>query len=114
MKKKIFYFFFLIFLFLGCSSITGAPTNPSPKPSQGERNIYLENHPNISLRSRNLIKSGLVDLGMTQDEVLASWGRPDSIKTLNSQDADEEWFYWDNWKFHRKVYFKEGIVVKID
>ena len=51
---------------------------------------------------------------MTQDEVLASWGRPDSIKTLNSQDADEEWFYWDNWKFHRKVYFKEGIVVKID
>jgi len=111
---KSFYPFLLIFLSLGCSSITGAPMNPSLKPTQEERNIYLENHPNVSLRSRNLIKSGLVDSGMTQDEVLESWGCPDSIKTLDAEDADEEWFYWDNWKFHRKVYFKEGVVVRID
>lgn len=108
------YFFLLIFLFLGCSSITGAPMNPSPKPTQEERNLYLGSHPNVSLKSRNLIKNGLVDLEMNRDEVLASWGHPDSIKILNTEDTDEEWFYWDNWKFHRKVYFKNGVVVKVD
>ncbi len=111
MKK---FCFLLILLLSGCSLATVAPTNPSPKPTQEERNLYLEGHPNIPLKSRNLIKNGLVDLEMTQEEVLASWGHPDSIKVPNIEDADEEWFYWDNWKFHRKVYFKYGVVVKID
>ena len=116
MKMKNFYLFsfLLVFLSLGCSSITGAPMNPSPKPTQEERNLYLENHTNTSRDSRNLIRNGLVDSGMTQEEVRASWGQPDSIKALSPEDANEEWFYWDNWKFHRKVYFKDGIVVKVD
>lgn len=107
-------YFLLLLLFSGCSLVTGAPPNSSSKPTLEERTFYLENHPNTSHDIRNLIRNGLVDLGMTSQEVRASWGQPDSVKALSVENADEEWFYWDNWKFHRKVYFQQGVVVKID
>lgn len=81
------------------------------KPAEEVREAYLVAHPQPDARIRGLISSGIVGVGMSREQVAAAWGKPDKI-TLE-KDL-EVWSYWDNPKFHPRVYFKDGIVVKTE
>ena len=85
----------------------------NPKPDRESREIYISDHPELNSRIRGLIRNGLVDVGMSKDEVSASWGKPDAINKESKFGSDEVWFYWDNPKFHRYVYFRKEIVIKV-
>lgn len=84
------------------------------KPDKEARNMYISAHPELDPGIRNLIESGIVGTGMSEEEVTASWGKPDRIETTSEFGADEIWYYWDNPKFHPRVYFSKGIVIKVD
>jgi hypothetical protein len=84
----------------------------NPKPDRDQREKYVLAHPELDPRHCNLIENGIVGIGMSKEEVIASWGKPDRIERASKFGADEVWYYWDNWKFHPRVYFRNGIVVE--
>lgn len=102
----------------GCASTTtetfSMKNYNNPKPNKELRESYILEHPELTSRIRGLIRNGLIDVGMSKEEVLASWGKPDSKKETSKYDADEMWYYWDNPKFHRYIYFKDDVVVKAE
>lgn len=90
------------------------PNYNNPKPNRYQREKYILDHPQLDLAIRNLIENGIVGTGMSKEQVTASWGKPDSIEKTSKFGADELWYYWDNWKFHTRIYFSKDIVVKTD
>ena len=89
--------------------------NANSRPDETSRDIYVLGHPSLSPRIQNLIRNGLVDTDMTKEEVRASWGEPDRITNLSSnQQYDEMWLYVYNILINTRVYFKNNFVVKVD
>src|SRR5690625_7899915 len=57
----------LVAVFLsGCASLTG----------QHRRTAYVNGHPNVPVFYAQAIKDGAIMVGMTKDQVSASWGNP--------------------------------------
>jgi len=63
MKKRLFILIFFSLGFYGCAIID----------SNTIRQNYVNAHPNLSAKAKNVILSGKVYPGMTQAEVAASW-----------------------------------------
>ena len=76
------------------------------------RAVYSES--NMNQQFREYIPKGYIELGMTREEVRASWGEPKAIKHKKRNDYDEVWIYVPNWKFRNQLFFKNGILVKTD
>lgn len=58
------------------------------------RNIYIQNHPELNLRIRDAIEAGQVFIGMSQDEVVASWGEAFSKSYyISSSGRTDKWNY---------------------
>lgn len=56
------------------------------------------------------IEKYTIRIGMTKDEVLERWGKPEDInRTINAYSTSEQWVY-PNYKY---VYFENGILVTI-
>jgi hypothetical protein len=107
----------MVLSLFGCTSTNknfSENSYKNPKPNKEIREEYVSIHPELNPRISGLIKSGIVGIGMSKEEVTASWGRPDHIKKTSEFGADEIWYYWDNPKFHPIVYFSGDIVVKTD
>jgi len=102
-------------ILLGCGTIdeTFVKTH-NQVPDEKTRESYVLAHPELKQEIRNTIKGGAANIGMSKEELVASWGNPDLIKVKPNSGADEMWFYWNAWNFHRHVYFKDGIVTKIE
>lgn len=65
-----------------------------------------ENISNFSSNIQNLIKQRKIQIGMTDEQVLLSWGRPYRInKSVYVWGIDEQWVY-----DHAYLYFKGGIL----
>lgn len=60
------------------------------------------------------IQKGYIELGMTTNDIKASWGEPKSVKHKKAQDYDEVWIYIPNWKFKNRLFFKNGVLVKTE
>lgn len=88
----------ILFIFLlGCSSIPGYSTTAS-------RQGFVSAHPDLSEKIKNDILNKSVSIGMTKDQVLASWGRPSTVgKVLSGSINMESWTY-----YHSKVLYFEG------
>jgi len=68
---------------------------------QLEKNIS-----NFSSNIQNLIKQGEIQIGMTGEQVLLSWGHPDRInKSVYSWGIHEQWVYG-----YTYLYFEDGIL----
>jgi outer membrane protein assembly factor BamE (lipoprotein component of BamABCDE complex) len=75
----------ILMVFLACNL---------PPTAQERRSKYLVNHPNLSGKVKNEIRSGQVSIGMTKEQVRASWGYPDDInKTITEYSYQEQWVY---------------------
>jgi hypothetical protein len=58
------------------------------------REFYVGKHPEINQRFKELILNGQIAIGMTEEQVLASWGWPwDSNKTVGQWGIYEQWIY---------------------
>ena len=52
------------------------------------------------------ILKGIIKIGMTKDQVLASWGKPDDInKTVTQYNTHEQWVYNSGSYYSRYLYF---------
>ena len=96
----LIYFFFL----WGCNSMASSGNDFLPSTNVNQRREKFEDY----------IKNGYIELGMTKEEVLASWGEPKSIKHEKSGICDEIWVYVPNWKFRNQLFFEGGILVKTE
>lgn len=58
------------------------------------RQEYIKNHPDITERVKMAIKNGDVLIGMTKEELIASWGQPYDInRTVTATVIREQWVY---------------------
>lgn len=96
--KTIKYFIPLFLLFAGC----GLPTPQS-------RELYVENHPDLEPRIEDAILRGAAVIGMTEEQVIASLGRPYEInRTVGEWGVHEQWIY--SRYYGPYLYFEDGIL----
>jgi hypothetical protein len=70
------------------------------------RQTYAESHPNLEQAVRNAIFNRRIITGMTQEQVTASWGRPERVRrNVYSFGVYEQWIY-GSWYLN----FKNGIL----
>jgi hypothetical protein len=63
-------------------------------------------HPTWSQHDCELVAAGKVTLGMTQEMVLAGWGRPNDInRSVGAWGVHEQWVYPANY-----LYFEDGVL----
>lgn len=80
-----------------------------------ERRVgYIRSHPNLEEKTKRLIQEGQVAVGMTANEVRASWGPPESINRY-SAGRTEQWVYgYRDLNFYFRptnyIYVENGIV----
>ncbi|MFE1572715.1 hypothetical protein ACFIQG_12940 [Comamonas odontotermitis] len=59
------------------------------------------------------IKSGIVDIGMTSGQVMASWGFPTSINTTSIKNHTSEQWVYGNYPDSSYLYFNNGKLTAI-
>jgi hypothetical protein len=70
---------------------------------------FLKDHPELSAEDQKSILAGQVSIGMTSDEVKASWGAPEHInKDIGSWGVHEQWIYGDQY-----LYFENGKLTSL-
>lgn len=70
-----------IFLIIGCAT--------SKNPTE-----YINKHPELSREIINSILTAKVGIGMTKEQVEASWGKPIRVSTnISTLGTVEMWFY---------------------
>ena len=102
-----------------CGFFLGGCVDYRAKVSE-RRQTYVDNHPDLPVQIRRTILNGQLALGMTREEVNASYGFPNSInKGDYIFDADEQWTYriYKTTQLDRNdrsrtcLYFKEGRLI---
>jgi hypothetical protein len=79
----------------------------------GRREWYCETHPELPSQVAGLILSGRIGLGMTDEQVRASWGQPrDKNRTVSVYGVREQWIYGSakSYASSRYLYFNDGIL----
>ena len=91
----------LVMLFVGCATF-----------AQNRRETYVTTHPNLSEQYKQDILTGRVRLGMSKEEVIASWGKPPTIYiSVNDNIRSEKWiYYWKYWE-EKYLYFEDDLLV---
>lgn len=68
----------------------------STDSKQQIREEFVEQHPDLDTTTRNAIVAGSVQIGMTKQQVGASWGYPTSKSLFGySSGTSEQWIYGD-------------------
>lgn len=63
-------------------------------PDQMRQRDYLMENPKTDSRTKNAILSGSIFIGMSQDQVFASWGKPDhKSNTKTPRGFISQWIY---------------------
>lgn len=99
MKTRILNLLFCCFLFFGgCSDFAAR--------NEQRRQSYTETHADLEHAVRYAIFNGRIITGMTQEQVTASWGRPQRVnKRAYSFGVYEQWIY-GGWYLN----FRNGIL----
>ncbi len=115
---KAFVIIILIAL-IGCMSMMGV-SGVSEKDRQMLREAYVRDHPNLDSETKSAILNGKIFIGMTADQVRASWGAAHDVnRTVGSWGIHEQWVYGYN-KYYGSgfigfvathyLYFEDGIL----
>ncbi len=74
----------------GCASML----QQGARQAAERRQAYVQTHVELDDATRNRILQGKVAIGMTTEQVIASWGRPHDInRTVGSWGVHEQWVY---------------------
>jgi hypothetical protein len=72
--------------------------------SCAERAAYVAKHPELPITYKKAITAGKIMIGMTKEQVIASWGNPNKInKSVGSWGVHEQWVYSSQY-----LYFENG------
>jgi len=93
--------------FMGCITYYNTPASSL-------REKYVNSNQNLTQEISHAIIEGKVVKGMTKEQVLASWGKPNDI----NKHHDEEWWYYNRPSLSfapKKVvgFDKAGIVIDV-
>jgi len=107
MKKAIFSLCLLMVLG-GCSTVTFT------KPSMKSRLAYLKANDVAERDIRIAIRRGTVVYGMTEEQVLITWGEPIKKEPVSDEadEADTRWHY--KGVLQVTVEFADGLVLGVD
>jgi len=77
---------------------------------------YVNSHPDLDGRTREAILNGRIFIGMTEEQVKVSWGRPKEIhRSVGMNWSREQWVYGikegDHYISPTYVYFERGRVI---
>lgn len=103
--KKLFSLFIILMMviFVSCKEKTKETEKEMIRPQEK----YINEHPDLKEEVKQNILAELVEIGMTEEQVRASWGNPDHIEIFNSDyNSYKRWIYKDR----PKVYMKDGKV----
>jgi hypothetical protein len=71
----------------------------------------VEQHPDWSIEILKLVDADRIAIGMTREQAIASWGKPDDInKTVTPDLVHEQWVYWHGDWDANYLYFDNGIL----
>jgi hypothetical protein len=83
LKKRsfiLFLFIVLLSIFSGCAGAL--------------RESYVKEHPELDGKTKKAILAEKIIIGMSKEEVIASWGNPHDInKSVGSWGVHEQWVY---------------------
>ena len=91
------------------------------KSTRTARQEYVQSHPQLALEIKEAILDGQVIRGMTQEQVLVSWGQP--TETFDYSRDKHAWWYAEEkegWIYRpsllslepvRTVGFEKGVVI---
>lgn len=87
-------------------------------PDESFREIYIKSHPELDTITKEDIRNGTIRVGMTTEQVKASWGYPDEIHE-DDEDRTIMFIYKDSapgtiWGDKRDIYltFKKESLLK--
>jgi len=98
----------------GCASMS----KPLAKSNQNLRQEYVNNHSELSKEIKQAIINAKVIEGMTEEQVVASWGKPSKINEPFTNQFGN--YYGKLWEYNRlmaiPVYinFENGVVASVD
>ena len=102
----------LVFALTGCASIFPelAAELRAQKNLPQTRQDYVNAHQELDASIKARILEGNVTLGMTQEQVIASWGKPHDInRSAGEWGVHEQWVYGRNAKGNiTYLYFENG------
>lgn len=85
-----------------------APQSASRPRDTQRRTKYVKTHPDLAPAINKAIRAGKVRLGMTHDEVRASWGPPkNATNTFSKSGGGHVWHF-----YKRVLFFEDGRLVK--
>ena len=98
--KRIFLIGIIWFFLMGCVAAINAQ----------RREQYILNHPELSANMKRTIAVGTIMIGMTKEQVIASWGRPRDInRTVTRYSTREQWVYGE-FPYSTYIYFENNIL----
>lgn len=115
----------LIFI-MGCNPLIyilgDGPDSPSISDKEkgiavSKREKYIVEHQELTERQKNLISSGIVGEGLTQEQIIKilDWHEPDKKEITDKYGADEVWIYkLVGADSDRRLYFKKDILIKME
>jgi len=93
------------FIIVGVALLMGCATGPPRRP-------YLVHHPELDPYTAECIRERKVHIGMTKEQVKASWGPPYKVnRTVTAYGTREQWVYRGFTSGY--VYFDDGVVTAI-
>ena len=106
--KGLFLLLILTILISSCAS-WGFDWRSDKQIETDRKSEYFSKHPDCSETDRQLIKEGKIRLGMTTEQVYASWGKPHDINELILENiTSEQWVY-----YRQYLYFENNSLVAI-
>lgn len=111
-RQRLFSIFTIFGLvFSGCAS------TPFKKPELNNRKIYVDAHMNLDQSIRETILQAKVIVGMTYEDVRATWGEPNVIETTKDNrflnEGEVLWQYNRLFLLPIFVTFKNSVVTEI-
>ena len=107
-SSTLVIFLLLVFAVTGCAAMFRDPA----KEMQEYRQSWVDNHPDWSGKVRRQVLAGKISIGMTEEQVRASWGTPYDInRSVGSWGEHEQWVYVTfegRWRSYQYLYFENG------
>jgi len=75
--------------------------------------FYSVFKPKQNVDYKQYIKGSSISLGMTKEQVISSWGSPDSINRFkDKRETKETWIYYKNRERPAYLNFQDGVLKK--
>ncbi|MFA5039628.1 MAG: hypothetical protein WC732_08125 [Candidatus Omnitrophota bacterium] len=100
---------FSAMLLTGCASLD--PFYKSPEQIQARKDAFFQTNPKLSKETKDCIQKSEIMVGMTREQVRASWGDPEPYRgssTVYDDGTSEFWYYRAGYPYEYTLHFING------